>query len=203
MRICFIGDSFINGTGDPDCLGWVGRLCARTLRRGIDLTVYNLGIRRDTSDDVAARWRAEALARQPSELPGLLLFSFGVNDCTEDSPGRPRIALADSLANARAVLAEAITLRPTLMVGPPPIDDNAVNTRIGALSAALAHLCGEMDVPFLDIFTPLERHAVWRRETALGDGAHPGAAGYDALAELVAAWPEWWAVLEGYRMSLR
>ena len=28
MRICFIGDSFVNGTGDDDCLGWAGRLGA-------------------------------------------------------------------------------------------------------------------------------------------------------------------------------
>jgi hypothetical protein len=22
IRICFVGDSFVNGTGDPQCLGW-------------------------------------------------------------------------------------------------------------------------------------------------------------------------------------
>lgn len=34
MRICFIGDSFVNGTGDPECLGWAGRICvtARKLK---------------------------------------------------------------------------------------------------------------------------------------------------------------------------
>jgi lysophospholipase L1-like esterase len=202
MRICFIGDSFINGTGDPDCLGWVGRVCALARARGVDLTVYNLGIRRDTSADIAARWRAEATARQPADQPGLLVFSFGVNDCTEESPGRTRVAIADSLAHARAMLDEARRRHPTLMIGPPPIDDDAVNARTRALSAALAALCGELDVPFLDIFTPLERHAVWRHETAIGDGAHPAAAGYQALAELVAAWPHWWQALDGQRISL-
>ncbi|MBD2326404.1 GDSL-type esterase/lipase family protein [Alkalinema sp. FACHB-956] len=33
-RICFLGDSFINGTGDPDCLGWTGRICAMAQQRG-------------------------------------------------------------------------------------------------------------------------------------------------------------------------
>jgi lysophospholipase L1-like esterase len=28
IRICFVGDSFVNGTGDETALGWAGRLCA-------------------------------------------------------------------------------------------------------------------------------------------------------------------------------
>ncbi|HLO75254.1 MAG TPA: GDSL-type esterase/lipase family protein [Magnetospirillum sp.] len=197
MRICFIGDSFINGTGDPDCLGWVGRVSAQARHQGVDLTVYNLGIRRDTSTDIAARWRDEARARQPIEFPGLLVFSFGVNDCTEDAPGRLRVELADSVANARAILGEAAGLRPTLMVGPPPIDDDAVNSRIRQLSAALADVCGAQGIPYLDVFGPLERHPLWRREVAQGDGAHPGAAGYAVLAQLVATWPAWQQALAG------
>ena len=35
-RICFFGDSFVNGTGDDDALGWVGRLCAAERRAGLD-----------------------------------------------------------------------------------------------------------------------------------------------------------------------
>jgi lysophospholipase L1-like esterase len=60
MRICFFGDSIVNGTGDPDCLGWVGRVCGAARKSGVDLTSYNLGIRRDTSADILRRWRREA-----------------------------------------------------------------------------------------------------------------------------------------------
>ena len=42
MRICFFGDSFVNGTGDDDCRGWPGRLCAEARQRGCDVTLYNL-----------------------------------------------------------------------------------------------------------------------------------------------------------------
>ena len=59
MRICFVGDSFVNGTGDPECLGWPGRICAAARRAGHDVTYYNLGVRRDTSGDVQARWELE------------------------------------------------------------------------------------------------------------------------------------------------
>src|SRR6202011_3560744 len=81
IRICFFGDSMVNGTGDDACLGWVGRVCAAARRRGRDLTCYNLGIRRDTSADVLARWQREAEARLLPEHDGRLIFSFGANDC--------------------------------------------------------------------------------------------------------------------------
>jgi lysophospholipase L1-like esterase len=195
MRICFIGDSFVNGTNDPLCLGWTGRVCAAARARGGDLTLYNLGIRRDTSRDIAARWHAECAARLPDDQPGLLVFSFGVNDCTEDSPGRLRVEPPDTLATAREMLARAQAWRPTLMVGPPPIPDEPIRHRTAALSQALATLCSELGVPFLNVHTPLSTHAVWLDETARFDGAHPAAGGYDALAALVEAWPAWRAAV--------
>lgn len=39
--VCFVGDSFVAGFGDPEHRGWVGRVAA-----GSAATVYNLGIRR-------------------------------------------------------------------------------------------------------------------------------------------------------------
>lgn len=65
VRICFVGDSFVNGTGDPDYLGWTGRICVRTRQEGHDITYYNLGVRRETSIDIAARWQEEVSRRLP------------------------------------------------------------------------------------------------------------------------------------------
>jgi lysophospholipase L1-like esterase len=83
IRICFFGDSIFNGTGDDACLGWVGRICSAVRRRGTDLTCYNLGIRRDTSTDVLARWQVEARVRLPDEYDGRLVACL-------DPPGRRR-----------------------------------------------------------------------------------------------------------------
>ena len=44
IRICFVGDSFVNGIGDETALGWVGRVCALAHTHGFPLTSYNLGI---------------------------------------------------------------------------------------------------------------------------------------------------------------
>ena len=108
IRVCFFGDSFVNGTGDDTCLGWVGRACAAARQQGQDLTCYNLGIRRDTSADVLRRWKREALARLPPEHDGRLVYSFGANDCClEDEANRVRVPQDAALANAREILADA------------------------------------------------------------------------------------------------
>jgi len=192
MRLCFFGDSFVNGTGDPEHLGWVGRICAERHRAGRDLTAYNLGVRRDTSADIRARWHTEAVARLPDDVEGRLIFSFGVNDCVLEN-GSSRLAMALSLEHASAILRVASGWRPTLFIGPPPIADDAINRRIAELSSALADLCSVLGTPYLDTFSALQRTDCWLTEVAAGDGAHPGAGGYVELARIVSEWSAWQA----------
>src|ERR687886_1997531 len=145
MRICFVGDSFVNGTGDPECLGWAGRVCAAARRAGRDVTYYNLGVRRDTSDDIRARWEPEIGRRLPSEHPDYdprVVFSFGVNDTTAEGHGT-RVPLDRSLANLRAIVAAARRSYPVLVVGPPPVSGDQQNGCIDALSEAFAGVCAE------------------------------------------------------------
>ena len=188
MRLVAIGDSLVAGAGDPDHLGWVGRALAG--RRGI--TLYNLGVRRETSADIVARWRDEVAPRLVAHEPMRLVFSFGLNDCNpaDAGPGL-RVAMAESLKNAHRLLTEAPALAPTLLVGPPPPPDPGLCARAEALNEALMALAGRLRVPFIDVFWPLAAGGVWQAEAAAWDGAHPGAAGYGQMAELVAAHPAW------------
>lgn len=55
VQLCFVGDSFVAGIGDETALGWTGRLTARQAATGNPVTAYNLGIRGNTSADIAAR----------------------------------------------------------------------------------------------------------------------------------------------------
>jgi lysophospholipase L1-like esterase len=201
MRICFFGDSFVNGTGDDDGLGWVGRLVARARQSGRDVTGYNLGIRRDTSADVAARWKAEATLRLPPEYDGRLVFSFGANDCASDgSKDGPRISQAESVLYAERILVEAHSWRPTLMVGPGVVSDHAeANARICALSTLYAALCDRIGVPYLEICRALLASATWSREARAGDGAHPNRGGYVLLADMVSDWSSWRSWIEDRR----
>lgn len=192
LRICFFGDSMVNGTGDDACLGWVGRACAAARRSGRDVTCYNLGIRRDTSAAILARWRREAEARLPAEHDGRLVFSFGANDCCpgEDNGG-VRVAHTRSLANTEVILTAAAAWRPTLMVGPFPICDAVVDKRTAELSMAFAALCARLGVPYLAVFHLAASADAWAREVAAGDGAHPNEAGYSVVANDFQRWGPW------------
>ena len=192
IRICFFGDSFVNGTGDDACLGWVGRACAAARQVGRDVTCYNLGIRGDTTAHVLRRWRAEAAARLLPEHDGRFLFSFGANDCIALPNGTGvRVPPDAALANAEAILTAARAWRPTLMLGPLPVGEDAANQRIVALSAAFAALCTRLGVPYLSLFERVAASRIWPREVAAGDGAHPNIGGYTELADAFVQWPAW------------
>ncbi len=195
LRICFFGDSFVNGTGDPAMLGWTGRACAAVRAGGVELTAYNLGIRRDTSADVRARWRDEARRRLPAGVEGRLVFSFGANDSVIEGAG-PRVDPVLSAENLRNILNQARELGPVFVIGPPPLGDSIRHASLAALCDSFAAVCHEISVPYLPVLTQLTGSRVWLKEAAQGDGAHPGAGGYQALADLVQAWPPWQAWAE-------
>jgi acyl-CoA thioesterase-1 len=195
IRICFIGDSFTQGTGDDACLGWPGRVSAAARARGHALTAYNLGIRRETTADIRARWRSEVAPRLGPGIDGRVVFSFGANDATHED-GRWRVAPEASAANARAMIAEAVRAGfKVLVVGVPPAPEADKTARHARLAAAYASVCQELDVSFLDILAPLQDAPIWWDEVAAGDGIHPNAGGYTALAALIEAWSAWRAWL--------
>jgi len=188
MRICFVGDSITNGTGDPEYLGWVGRVMQHERTRRAELTGYNLGIRRDRSDQIRARWRAEVEARLPPEHEGRVVVALGANDAVQ------AIAPAVTLGHAEAILTEAGARWPVLMVGPAPLADDEARGRVAALDTAFVALCGRLGVPFVSVFGGLLSTPTWLDEARAGDGAHPAAAGYLRLAKIILAskaWRDW------------
>ena len=120
-RVFFVGDSYVAGVGDPQHRGWVGRLAERAQRAGAPITAYNLGVRRDTSDDVCRRWPDEVAVRRGAGAQERLVVSFGVNDTADG-----RVPPERTVANLRALLTGAASAGlPVLVVGPPPLADAA------------------------------------------------------------------------------
>jgi lysophospholipase L1-like esterase len=190
MRICFIGDSFVNGTGDPECLGWTGRICVAVQKQGYDITYYNLGIRRETSTDIKTRWLQEIFCRLSHEYNSRIVFSFGTNDTTIEND-KTRVDFTQSIENTRQILQVAKQMFPILMVGAPPILDVEQNSRTVRLLGQFEKICLEMKIPYLDIFTPLQSSNIWLQEVEMYDSAHPRAAGYQEIANLVQNWSGW------------
>ncbi|WP_068026687.1 GDSL-type esterase/lipase family protein [Nocardia mexicana] len=189
VRICFVGDSLVAGLGDRQCLGWAGRLAARAAGAGQPLTYYNLGVRGQTSTEIAERWEDECALRLPAEADGRVVFSFGVND-TMSEDGRAWVATEQSVANLAAMLRRTRELGwPTLMVAPPPVDDDEHNSRTEKLDAEFSDVCDAEGVSYVRVHQPLRHSGTWMREVAEDDGYHPGAAGYEEFAALIV--PHW------------
>lgn len=191
MRICFVGDSMTNGTGDAQHLGWVGRVLQDERKRRSELTGYNLGVRRDRSDQIRAYWLGEVERRLPLEFEGRVVFSFGVNDAAQERD--PALTLSD----AEAILGEAKARWPVFMIGTTPMPDEGTRARAHALDHAYAPLCARLGVPFLSIFDDLMATPLWLDEARAGDGAHPGAGGYARMSRLILASPAWRTWMSG------
>lgn len=204
-RICFVGDSVTVGTGDAACRGWPSYLSAEeTIRRGHDISCYNLGIRAETSLDIAKRWRAEAAPRLPDHVSGRLVFMFGLNDCADFNGTGVRVPQDGSVAAAATMLAEAASWKPTIWVGmtpvrriPPSIQPGPGvqytfdRARTAALNRAYKRMAGELGIPYIDLHEVLAEDPGWDACMESGDGVHPDEAGHQRVARIVADAPAW------------
>lgn len=188
MRVCFVGDSYVAGVGDETALGWVGRVVATSAARGLPLTAYNLGVRRDTSALVAARVTGEVGPRLREAPEPRVVVSFGVNDTVLED-GAPRLTVDETLAALDRVRAEVQDGlgAPLLVVGPVSVADAGQDARLSRLDAALAGEAGRLGIPYVGVLDATSRDAGWRRAVVAGDGYHPDATGYEILARLVTA----------------
>lgn len=205
LRICFVGDSLTAGTFDDEFLGWPGRVCQAERARGFDVTVYNLGIRSDTSELIAARWRRECENRLPAIFDGRIVLSFGQNDSAMLPNGEVRVPLSKSIATSRKLVMDVSAWRPTLWLGPIPTPDGRQpfrlsadiayffeNSRTGQYNGAYRELAEELNIPYLDLFTALSNDEEWATiQHEGGDGVHPPARGYARISEIVQTWPAW------------
>jgi len=191
IRICYIGDSFVNGVGDLTKLGWTGRVSSMSENNKIEITHYNLGVRRETSFDILQRWEDECKSRLPNISKNYVVFSFGVNDSTIEN-NQIRVNVEDSTKNARKILGNAKKLYEVIMIGPPAIASDEQNKRIKQYNNAYEQVCKELKIPFLSIFERVEDDKVWQSEVSSNDGAHPREDGYELLSEFIKSWDKWW-----------
>lgn len=213
IRIGFIGDSITHGTGDETLLGWPLRAGQAEVARGHDVTVYNLGIRADTSELVEARWEAECDARLKPGFTCATVFAVGINDSAyEESAAKngQRVSLDRSLKIICGMLDKARRFGPVLWVGPTPVVEAMMplsrlpgvvydfrNGEIEIFNRAYTERAADLGVPYLDLFTPLSGDRNWDAALRKSDGLHPNSEGYEMMAARICDWSGWRRLFDG------
>ncbi len=203
-RLCFMGASNVEGVGDEERRGWAGRLTMMPPALGTPTSFFNLGIGGETTDQIADRWERECRIRIADDMDGALVISFGLNDCAEIEGEGIRIPLEQTIANVTAAATNMKAWKPTVWVGPTPVAEDMMpmrprpgvvlwhaNDRLKELNASYAKVALELDIPYMDLLTPLLESDVYMASLHERDGLHPSGAGYQVAADLIAAWQPW------------
>ena len=207
IRIGFVGDSITHGTGDETLLGWTYRVGQAEAAKGHDVTVYNLGIRADTSALVEDRWNIEVNSRLKAEMNCATVWAIGINDSAHEKTASTdglRVPLDESLDRISRMINTAKSVGPALWIGPTPVIEEMMpidrlpgviydfrNEMIAAYSNAFAVKAAEIGVPYLDLYSDLAGDPDWDASLRASDGLHPNADGYVMMAARVTAWNAW------------
>ena len=177
----FFGDSITLGVGDQNFTGWPTVLAQMLAAQGAIAqpdTIYNLGARKNSSADIAARWHQEFTRRHIEGTEACFIFCFGTVDMAAPK-GQLNLPVGESAANARTILSEALQSGRVLLVSPPPVADTEHSARLETLCSAYAAICAELGIPFADLFHAINDPAFLQD---LSDSVHPGAEGNRRIA---------------------
>lgn len=189
--VVVIGDELVAGHGDARCLGWTGRVAARTMPALPDSRFYALGVAGEDSVGMSQRGMAEARLRFDPGTQNRLVLAPGPHDVDAGlSTARSRLNLANALDSALG--SEVLTF----VVGPPPSLDRDRNRRLEELNAGFADVALRRGIAYVDTFTPLREHEGWHRDLSASGTGLPGQEGYGLLAWLVLhrGWFDWLGV---------
>jgi lysophospholipase L1-like esterase len=205
-KLIVIGDSGAYGWGDPDQGGWCERLRRHWMGLPDGPVIYNLGVRGDGLERVAARLGQEVGARGElrRQRPQGILLSVGLNDTARVGrrDGRPQLAPEAFLFGLQQLLREAQELAPVLVLGLSPVLEEAMpfaEVLWYSLEAArryeylLEEACLEADVPFLPLLGHFLDDPRWG-QCLEPDGIHLNGEGHRRIHQALASWPallEW------------
>ncbi|KAA9151254.1 SGNH/GDSL hydrolase family protein [Amycolatopsis acidicola] len=185
IRLTVLGDSFVEGRGDPAAgggyAGWVPRFAG--LLRLPAAAVRNLGTYQATTADVVAKQLPRALAGKPP-LIGVIA---GVNDLVQDyDRDRFRRNLHTIFASLSGMDTTVFTAGYPDIPGNLPVPESfrrLLRARFAEANEALADVCALTGTLRLE----LERLPEWRRrEMWSADGLHPSPLGHRVFAESMA-----------------
>jgi lysophospholipase L1-like esterase len=209
-KLVVLGDSGVYGWGDPDEGGWCERLRRHWMELPEGPVLYNLGVRGDGLERVAARLPTEVPRRGElrRQTPQGVLLAVGLNDTARIGrpDGRPQLEPQAFLFGLQQLLREARALAPTFVLGLTPVLEEAMPfaevlwyglAEVRRYERLLEEACLEADLPFLPLLDPLLDDPAWP-SWLCSDGLHLNAQGHRRVYELVRSWPslQAWAGLQ-------
>ena len=205
-----LGDSGVYGWGDPEGGGWCERLRRHWMEMPAGPVVYNLGIRGDGLERLAARLPAEVCCRGElrRQRPQGILLGIGLNDTARVGrpDGRHQLAPDAFLFGLEQLLRQAKAIAPVLVLGLTPVDEAVMPfaevlwydlATVRHYEGLLEEACMEADVPFLPLLDDLTADSRWLQWID-SDGVHLGVEGHIQVYERLRRWPALlrWAELE-------
>ncbi|YAF94910.1 MAG: GDSL-type esterase/lipase family protein [Nodularia sp. CChRGM 3473] len=203
LKIVALGDSLVYGFGDPEKGGWVEQLRRWwILPDSSGHVLYNLGVRGDSTQQVAKRLEVEFRHRGElrNRVPDMIILSVGVNDSARLTRpnGRNYTDFAVFESEIAALLEQAQQLCPVIFIGMVPVDESKMpfldcfyysHGDQYRYKEATKLACSQRRIPYLDIFDQwMARGDTWRLKRLSADGLHPNTLGYQALLEDVINW---------------
>ena len=126
-KLVVLGDSGVYGWGDPEHGGWCERLRRHWMGLPQGPVLYNLGVRGDGLERVAARLPAEVGCRGElrRQIPQGILLAVGLNDSARvgRSDGRHQLDPEGFLFGMQQLLRQAQAIAPVLVLGLTPVDE--------------------------------------------------------------------------------
>jgi lysophospholipase L1-like esterase len=205
-KLVVLGDSGVYGWGDGEDGGWCERLRRHWMGLPGGPVLYNLGVRGDGIERLAARLGPEVSCRGElrRQRPQGLLLGIGLNDSARVGrpDGRHQLAPEAFLFGLQQLLREARTLAPVHVLGLTPVLEEAMPfagllwyglETVRRYEALLEEACLEANVPFLPLLEGFLDDPDWP-EWLCSDGLHLNAEGHRRVFERVQRWPallEW------------
>jgi lysophospholipase L1-like esterase len=209
-KLVVLGDSGPYGWGDSEQGGWCERLRCHWMETPDGPVLYNLGVRGDGLERVAARLPAEVGCRGElrRQVPQGILLAVGLNDSARVGrrDGRPQLVPEAFLFGLQQTLRLARTMAPVLVLGLTPVDDVVMPfadvlwydlATVRRYEGVLEEACMEADVPFLPLVDSLTADPRWLQWLG-SDGVHLNSEGHAQVFSRVRSWPALlsWAGLE-------
>jgi lysophospholipase L1-like esterase len=200
-KLVVLGDSGVFGWGDPEQGGWCERLRRHWMALPAGPVIYNLGVRGDGLERLAARLPAEVACRGElrRQVPQGIVIGIGLNDSARIGrpDGRHQLDPDGFLYGLQQLLPMARALAPTFVIGLTPVNQEAMPfagvlwydlSSVGRYEALLEEACLEADLPFLSLLDTFLADPRWPRFLS-GDGLHLNEAGHALVYERIRRWP--------------